>query len=115
LAEGPAWHGYANSSVDAALAIGALVTVVVMVRRRWWAEALFAAGAVLVPLTSGLIALSRMLLAAPILAVPLAAATGADGEGAPARRRAVQAIWWLSSLALLAWFSARFATWRWVA
>lgn len=107
--EGPALHGYANSTIDAALAVGALVAVAVLLWRRWIAGAAFAAASVLVPLSSGLIAFSRMLLAAPVLAA--AVATPPLGNWRTARFW----LWWLPSLALLAWFSARFATWRWVA
>ena len=108
-AEGPALHGYANSTIDAALAVGAIVAVGALLWQRWLAGAAFGAAAVLVPLSSGLIAFSRMLLAAPVLAATVAAAPLANW------RTARFWLWWLPSLALLAWFSARFATWRWVA
>ncbi len=65
---GPALHGYANSSIDAALAIGSLLAIWWLWRRTPAEYAVFAAAAVLAPLSSGLIAFSRMLLAAPVLA-----------------------------------------------
>ena len=116
--EGPALHGYANSTIDAAIAAGALLAILWLARRGWFAEAAFAAAVVIVPLTSGLIAFSRMVLAAPVLAAAVSAvsAPAPAAQAAPsAGRRAIAWLWWAASLVLLAWFSARFATWRWVA
>jgi len=111
--EGPALHGYANSTIDAAVAVGALLGVIWLLRRGWWEAACFAAIGALVPLTSGLISYSRMVLAVPVLAVPLAWAVSPRD---PVRRPPVMAwLWWMVSAVVLAWFSARFATWRWVA
>ena len=135
--EGPAVHGYANSSIDAALALGALAATWRLARRHAAEFALFAAMAVLVPLSSSLISFSRMLLAAPMLALPIAAfglagcadATSPaspmpDRDGVVPRRPDATAsrrpsllllAWMTGSLLGLAWCSARFATWRWVA
>ena len=134
--QGPALHGYANSSIDALLAVGSLVATGWLFRRHppeYW---LFALAAVLVPLSSGLVSFSRMLLAAPVLAIPVAASlpgvrtdtpttglTSEDHRNATGHRlesRRVRPSWlllgWLAtSLLGLAWFSARFATWQWVA
>ena len=84
-----------------------------LARRGWLAGAAFGAAAVLVPLSSGLTSFSRMVLAAPVLALPLA--TSFATRLSFRWRRAWFLLWWLTSLGTLAWFSARFATWRWVA
>lgn len=104
--EGPAWHGYANSSMDAAIAAGALGLSVVVWRRWRWDYGLYCLAAVLVPISSSLVSFSRLVLAALPLAVALALV---------ARRRGPRLVMALASLSLLALLAARFATWRWVA
>ena len=104
--EGPAWHGYSNSTLDAATALGALAMAAVVWRRWRWDYGLYCLVAVAVPLSSGLVSFSRLVLAA----FPLAAAIALTME-----RRALRIAVALTSLLFLGVLAARFATWRWVA
>ena len=102
----PAWHGYANSTMDVALVVLAL-WLCVEVGRRWnLGYAVYALAAVLIPLTSGLISFSRLMLAAFPCFVGLALVT---------ERRGARIAWFAVSVLLLAVLVGRYATWRWVA
>jgi hypothetical protein len=104
--EAPVWHGYANSTLDAALAVLALGCSTLLFWKWNAGYALFALLALLVPLGSGLVSFSRMMLAAFPCFVALALLT---------ERRAARIAWLVASAALLAVLTARYATWRWVA
>lgn len=104
--EGPAWHGYANSTLDAALALGALGMAIVAWRRWRWEYGLYALVAAAFPISSSLVSFSRLALGV----VPAFAAVGLLTE-----RRPVRIALAVLSAALLVVLTARFATWRWVA
>jgi hypothetical protein len=102
--QGPQWHGYANSTLDAGLALLSLAACAITWARWRWEFGVYCVAAVLVPLSSGLVSFSRLSLAA----FPLAA-----GVALLARRRALAWPLALLSLTLLLLLTARFATWRW--
>lgn len=103
--EGPAWHGWANSILDAVLAVGALSLLPMVWKRLGRAEAVFAASVVLFPLGSGLISFSRLVLPAFPLFVVLA-----TGSRAWPSRALVGA-----GLTLQVVLFTMYVGWRWVA
>jgi hypothetical protein len=100
------WFGYGNSTTDAAFAVLALGLSLVVCFRWNAAYGLYALLAVLVPLTTGLVSFSRLMLAAFPCFVAVAVLT---------ERRAVRIAWFALSIVLLAVLTARYSTGRWVA
>ena len=103
--EGPSWHGWANSILDATVAAGALATLPFVWSRLGIAEAVFAAAVVVFPLGSGLISFSRLVLPAFPVFVVLAMALS----------RWPYRAWLVGSLALQVWLFWMYIGWRWVA
>ncbi len=104
--EAPAWHGYANSTLDAVVAVGWLALAGLTAWK--WNPALgaYCLAAVLIPLGTGLVSTTRLVLAAFPCFVTLSLLL---------ERRGARVAWFLVSLALLVVLTARVATWRWVA
>jgi hypothetical protein len=102
----PIWHGYANSTMDAVVSLGAIALAIVAALRWNLSYGLYALAVVIVPLTTGLTSLSRLVLPAFPCLVALALLL---------ERRPVRGAWWVLSSLWLAALVARFATWRWVA
>lgn len=96
--EGPSWSGYANSILDAGLAVGALAALPFTFAVVGVAEGVFATLATLVPLASGLVSFARILLV--IFPIHVLLARGLTG----ARLRVVLAAGMALQLGLFAWF-----------
>jgi hypothetical protein len=103
--EGPAWLGWANSTLDASIAVLALAALPFVLTRLGVAELLLAAGVILLPLASGLISFSRLVLPAfPLFVIAAAVLRGR------AARFVIPAL-----MALQALLFSKYVAWQWVA
>jgi hypothetical protein len=102
------WMKDPTRALDYGLVVLAAAIAVWQATRRKWSDAAWLAGAIALPITTGLTGgLPRFLL----VVYPAWIAMAEGSAGSKLARRAV----WIASGAILLWTSARFVNWLWVA